>query len=882
MAHTLDRQNFYAGAIVNKSNHNRNAAKIKKAAVTKTDALLDHQIKFIKEKQEQILQKLDTLTNGSGNTLTTKECDFSESQIQLMQSELADMVIMLQTAIKIRLELTYSKKDLENASEESVNVTRTRVRWLEERLETILEKIQIKETNIVTQILKVEKKSTKKKRVELPAQTSLEKVESRPGTINGNYAVSLSDYSFPHHADSIADYRRTHNIESAALIHSEEDIRSKSSQVFITEFSSEAGISDGFDQLLESQHLHQSVKTDVNRSVEYWLSEHHQFERIPNVYEDNLLSWHTLPIAVPSTHVKRHEFPAKGLALKISKHAIDAVDIHNMALEKLSRRVRQLCNALYDVAQDSISPPKKVKKILKMKDTRIANLHDEVYTKNEDYSKTIHDDASHGSVITSIKDSLALPYITHGRTFSSTDGQTEAGVSYRPQSVSNVKYRITKQINQQFPQEVAGWYRFSDDLGNIKRVTNGALYDEPVKEKVKEYQPRQRTKSIKAVAKMQILGSRTRTLSGTNKLSKPKIPHDSKKWERIEDLIQSGLASSNATIRFEGAKNLGLLDCNDRHIVKALAELVKEDDDKLVRYEASKSMLLIGSWEDCAMLVLTKFLRKGNTLIKRDIMATIMKAKDIQYIIKKSKGFQLLKLELDAIAGSEDEDLSYQAALCLGRMCVSSSTAKQRLLRCLDIELGPVKAKALETLIKQFNVKSSKVIENVLQQLQKSSKWAHRVSACRLLGNIGRLHALTFDADRIFIILQRLLWDDPSKEVRKEAAETVKELKLKHEMIESIFERLEDASSKVRAQAVKSLATLKLDTEKDIKILLEIVELDSSIDVRVQAIRAFSYMMIKDKRVIKSLRDRQKGDVVLAKFLVNEFVSYALIFTHPP
>lgn len=43
---------------------------------------------------------------------------------------------------------------------------KARVRWLEDRLDTLLEKIQIKETNIVTHILKVENDS-KKKQVEL-------------------------------------------------------------------------------------------------------------------------------------------------------------------------------------------------------------------------------------------------------------------------------------------------------------------------------------------------------------------------------------------------------------------------------------------------------------------------------------------------------------------------------------------------------------------------------------------------------------------------------------------------------------------------------------------------------------------------------------------
>eukprot|EP00112_Aurelia_sp_Birch-Aquarium-sp1_P012692 Seg2672.6 transcript_id=Seg2672.6/GoldUCD/mRNA.D3Y31 product="hypothetical protein" protein_id=Seg2672.6/GoldUCD/D3Y31 len=53
--------------------------------------------------------------------------------------------------------------------------------------------------------------------------------------------------------------------------------------------------------------------------------------------------------------------------------------------------------------------------------------------------------------------------------------------------------------------------------------------------------------------------------------------------------------------------------------------------------------------------------------------------------------------------------------------------------------------------------------------------------------------------------------------------------------------------------------------ERELKTLLDIVELDSSIYVRIQAIRAFEILKWVDPRVIRSLQEREKGDGVLAK-----------------
>ena len=53
--------------------------------------------------------------------------------------------------------------------------------------------------------------------------------------------------------------------------------------------------------------------------------------------------------------------------------------------------------------------------------------------------------------------------------------------------------------------------------------------------------------------------------------------------------------------------------------------------------------------------------------------------------------------------------------------------------------------------------------------------------------------------------------------------------------------------------------------EKELKALLDILDLDSSLMVRGQVIKAFNDLKWNDPRVIRALRERTKGDGALSK-----------------
>jgi len=69
----------------------------------------------------------------------------------------------------------------------------------------------------------------------------------------------------------------------------------------------------------------------------------------------------------------------------------------------------------------------------------------------------------------------------------------------------------------------------------------------------------------------------------------------------------------------------------------------------------------------------------------------------------------------------------------------------------------------------------------------------------------------------------------------------------------------------MRAQAVISVGTLGMRSEKLVRLLLEMLELDASDYVRLMIIRTFGVLKLTDKRVLRCLREREKLDGALAR-----------------
>ncbi|CAB3992409.1 uncharacterized protein LOC111334040 [Paramuricea clavata] len=174
--------------------------------------------------------------------------------------------------------------------------------------------------------------------------------------------------------------------------------------------------------------------------------------------------------------------------------------------------------------------------------------------------------------------------------------------------------------------------------------------------------------------------------------------------------------------------------------------------------------------------------------------------------------------------------------------------------------------KAFNVLVRQMNSKDKIIVEALLHELNTSINWKVRVQACDLLMFVGNRHVLVKDVDEIFEILERLLWDHAHQEVRSKVAELLNTLRLRNRACSLVLRRIDDRQETVRAHAIISMATLEMKGEKELKALLDILALDSSVYARIQAVRAFSRLNWNDPRVLRSLKEREKGEGILARY----------------
>jgi len=344
------------------------------------------------------------------------------------------------------------------------------------------------------------------------------------------------------------------------------------------------------------------------------------------------------------------------------------------------------------------------------------------------------------------------------------------------------------------------------------------------------------------------------------------LDHDGPKWSRIQNLLgEGGVLSSNSEIAAEAAKTIGQLKCREKCVVDTLSEVIKLRRDPKVCYEASKALILLGTWDPNAMGVIRQYIKKGNKAVVMELLSTMTKARDIAFVDKTTHEFKQLVSLLIFTIKTQSPELAFHAAVSLGRLCVVEPVSKTYLITRLP-ELSPRdKGEALYVLIKQMNCKEKLVVDALLEQLSTAHNWKLRMEAADLLIFIGARDVFKVKSpDEVFDTLERLLWDHANKELRSKVSEALNSLDLRQRACQLVLRRLEDPAEEVRGHAVISLATLEMKGVKEMKALLDILELDSSVYVRIQVVRAFGLMEWNDPRILRSLREREKGEGTLA------------------
>ncbi|XP_020905369.1 protein HEATR9 [Exaiptasia diaphana] len=577
-------------------------------------------------------------------------------------------------------------------------------------------------------------------------------------------------------------------------------------------------------------------------------------------------SWHALGIAVQDSFIskEKHEFdssiPWREKPMKVNS----VIDVHKIALDKLLLRLHRMYEAIGQATQATIDPLPRDEKV------------QTVMGKQEDFVSPLGGKVTSFSRSTTDASGASRDVVLPPLPESPPKSVTLMSMSPEPKQSS-------KKSTKYFPRQSTEWCEDIKSGHDMPRLVS--FKPPPIHKKTSNVQSRYlgrkadkkdekqfslfRKDEWKPAAVKRLLGA----MRAFDSIPSPRdkntitVEEGTPRWKRLMELLEeSGLKSPNQTIAMEAAKTVGQLNCRHPKVLLALSDTVNDlSKDPRVLYEASKALILLGNWSPEAMKIVIEHIKKGNELVVKELLDIMTKAKNIPFVDQSTLEFRSLQYLLIELVKVDYHPLSFRAAIGLGKLCVVEPVSKGFLVNRLATLTAEEKSEALLVLIKQMNCKDKYVLEVLLDHLCTAHNWKNRLQAAELLIFIGSRDLFSvLPPEKVFDVLERLLWDHSNKELRAKIAEVINVLGIRQPACSLILRRLEDPNEEVRARSVISLATLGMKGGREMKALLDILELDSSVYVRIQVIRAFSQLKWNDPRIIRSLRERDRGDSTLA------------------
>nr|XP_020670930.1 protein HEATR9 isoform X1 [Pogona vitticeps] len=344
------------------------------------------------------------------------------------------------------------------------------------------------------------------------------------------------------------------------------------------------------------------------------------------------------------------------------------------------------------------------------------------------------------------------------------------------------------------------------------------------------------------------------------------------KPERLKVLMKY-LTSPVELDQLYAAQALGQLGIAEESVLSALRSTVQECNSLPLQYEAARSLALLGCLETSVVKVLLRHLKAMSMDQRKDALAALkvsLQAWSVMPPFERSciAGQSCLIRNLERLVNLQDplEEMSFDAALCLGYLDKTSPVAQNMMLICLTQRDWKKKNQALVMLIKHMVIKDAVIIQSVLHQLQHSPVYKHRVDSAKLLTTIG-LETIQQEGmeENVFTVLLGKLSAEPFLVVRQSVALAVEELKMKKQIWDIVERQLRDEAAVVRKQAVIALGVLGLRHKNVFFAMLEMLELDTSEDVRVQVIRTFATLGMNNVYVRKSLMNKEQTEGILAR-----------------
>ncbi|XP_077979938.1 uncharacterized protein LOC144435229 [Glandiceps talaboti] len=627
-----------------------------------------------------------------------------------------------------------------------------------------------------------------------------------------------------------------------------------------------------------------------DEASKYWKSDHHQFEYTENkeaILSMDPLSYHAMGLAVPSTFTESLDAHGTQLPWRQRRKGSDLPDVHKIALDSLAKKIHKMWGKVENAAVASTTfktpEPSFAREATFLTNVESSLSHRPSPAKTPGSRKS-NRTKSRGGATSAVESPSLLPPLEGSK----QDARSRL-LEYHPKPIppaevlsltrtnASKKYpRISGDWNETAPEDSEPTLRIVNQM-NVAKETNLLVYKSKEKKRkthvitpvsTREASSKagnlsrdrnQDTSTQQAAQMIAMLNGKTQKTV--------KLETDTLKWKRISEIMEK-LYSDRVDERRDAATHLGTLKCNNDDVLLSLKEKVLLDADLKVKYEAAKSMVSLGFHDEPAIKIIIANLMYGSPAVRQDLLETIMYAKDIQYIDPEMAAYEQLVVVLKGLCepGYCSESISFNAAICLGCLGIRDPIAKNTLLQSLDSKDSFIIAKSLEILVRQMYVADKKVIDAILGQLKTSTSWKHRAAAAKLLVYIGPTYICdTEHVDNVFDILEHRLWDDPHKEVKKEIGNALASLGMRDWIWEVVEKKLEDDSDDVRAQGAIAVGVLGIKTDKVVRTLLEMLELDSSEFVRLHVIRTFAQLGMTDIKIMRSMRERERTEGPLAR-----------------
>ncbi|RMZ95383.1 hypothetical protein BpHYR1_002877 [Brachionus plicatilis] len=330
-------------------------------------------------------------------------------------------------------------------------------------------------------------------------------------------------------------------------------------------------------------------------------------------------------------------------------------------------------------------------------------------------------------------------------------------------------------------------------------------------------------------------------------------------------LLNTNLKSNCIDQKLEAIRHLGLLQVGDGSTIYTLGKILENvEEDELIRYETAKSLILLGFW-DCFLIdYLIEKLKTTSDEIKVEILACIIRGKYCT-VLEDLEQFKKFISTLEELIDARNLELAQKACLCIGQLGVKhSEKAINKLVRIYEHGKDEEKKSlCLESLVRLFGKKDTKIIKFVIKAVHYAKHWTARISAAKLLSHIGAnilsINSLYDDAYRL--LLDRLS-SDPIREVRLAIGESIKDLQMFDMAFSSIIKNLEHTDEEFRARSVISIEMLGVRKKKVIQNLIDMLELDSSEFVRTTVLKTLGNLAPNNPKVIQAFNNLEKSSKI--------------------